>query len=155
MKPIEVAGFGANTYSVRDSLRISHGIEKPVFDAAYAMAGIKDPLTEVQYMEGMNSVIYHIVALAEDSGYVPEGEGWKYMRDGRFGLDGDKPFNLSGGKNSFAHPSSASGGINIAEAVYQMRGDAGARQMKVPPKVSTILGAGGGATQCAVVLRSL
>ncbi|TRM88254.1 acetyl-CoA acetyltransferase, partial [Sulfolobus sp. A20-N-G8] len=45
-------------------------------------------------------------------------------------IDGESPINTSGGLNSKGHPIGASGVAQAIEAFYQIRGEAGQRQVK-------------------------
>jgi len=60
-------------------------------------------------------------------GFCKRGEGAAFIREKGIGIDGDFPVNTHGGLLSQAHV----GGIfHITEAVSQLRGAAGARQVK-------------------------
>jgi acetyl-CoA C-acetyltransferase len=91
---------------------------------------------------------------AEASGYLPKGESWKYFIEGRTAYDGDKPINTTGGRSSFGQAHGASGLAEVAEAVRQMRGLCGERQIKHPVKTAMIYGIGGGQTGTATILRN-
>ena len=87
-------------------------------------------------------------------GYLPKGEGWKYALEGRLAYDGDKPINTNGGRASYGHAFGASGMADIHEAVLQMRGEAGARQVKKLPKHTMLRGFGGAQNVRAIILES-
>ena len=91
---------------------------------------------------------------AEEIGYLPKGEGWKYAIDGRLAYDGDKPMNTNGGRTSYGHAFGASGMADIFEAVTQMRGEAGERQIKKLPKYTFLRGFGGAQNVRATILRA-
>ena len=91
---------------------------------------------------------------AEETGYLPRGEGWKYFIEGRTSYDGDKPINTNGGRCSFGHAHAASGLADIYEAVMQMRGACGERNVKKLPKTSMIRGFGGAQNLAAIILRT-
>ena len=40
---------------------------------------------------------------AEICEYLPKGEGWQYVRDGRIAFDGDRPVNSNGGRCPYGH----------------------------------------------------
>lgn len=61
---------------------------------------------------------------AEMCEYVPKGEGWQYLREGRMSYTGDRPVNTNGGRCQYGHAAGASGLHDLYEAVHQMRGDA-------------------------------
>ena len=91
---------------------------------------------------------------AEEVGYLPKGEGWKYVLDGRLAYDGDKPMNTNGGRTSYGHAFGTSGMADIFEAVTQMRGDAGDRQVKKLPKHTFLRGFGGAQNVRAIILEA-
>lgn len=80
---------------------------------------------------------------AEMCEYLPEGEGWQYVKEGRIAYDGDRPVNSNGGRCHYGHAAGASGLHDVYEAVHQMRGDAGATQVKHDVKRSMLRGFGG------------
>ncbi|KZX11713.1 thiolase domain-containing protein [Methanobrevibacter curvatus] len=65
----------------------------------------------------------------EDLGFVKKGEGGKAVEDGITRIDGDIPVNPSGGLKARGHPLGATGIAQAAEIVWQLRGDAGKRQI--------------------------
>jgi len=60
------------------------------------------------------------------------GEGGRMIDEGRTELGGDIPINMSGGLLSKGHPIGATGAAQIAELVWQLRGDAQTRERQVP-----------------------
>ena len=96
----------------------------------------------------------HLVS-AEIAGYLPYGEGWKYICDGRTAWDGDRPINTNGGRTSFGHAHAASGLADVYEACKQMWGECGQRQVKKMPKTAMLRGYGGAQNVAAVVIRTL
>ena len=154
-RPIEVIGFAETTALGNHLVGTPYECEKAVFNDAYAMAGIKDPYNEVDYLAVHDCSAQHYFTVAEAGGYFKPGEGWQAIMDGRIAHDADKPINTSGGRLNLGHPLSGATGIEIAEAVEQMRGEAGPRQMKKEPEVSVIQGYGGGYHINISVLRAL
>jgi len=66
----------------------------------------------------------------EGLGLCPLGEGGRLMEEGATELSGRIPVNPSGGLLSKGHPVGASGVGQVVEIVWQLRGDAGKRQVK-------------------------
>lgn len=66
----------------------------------------------------------------EDLGFCKKGEGGSWIEDGGPMLDGEKPCNTSGGLKAKGHPIGATGVAQVCELWEQLRGRAGARQVK-------------------------
>ena len=92
---------------------------------------------------------------AEIAGYLPYGEGWKYICEGRTAWDGDKPINTNGGRTSFGHAHAASGLADVYEACKQLWGECGGHQVKKQPRTAMLRGYGGAQNVAAVLLRTL
>lgn len=121
---------------------------------AYRQAGIKDPAREVDLAEVHDCFTWTEISNYEDLGFAAKGEGWKLAVEGRTAIDGDIAVNASGGLKSFGHPIGASGLRMLAEITQQLRGQAGARQVK-GAKTAVAHNVGGpGAVSCVTVLRA-
>jgi acetyl-CoA acetyltransferase len=66
----------------------------------------------------------------ESLGICTEGEVGRLVDEARTSLGGDIPVNTSGGLLARGDPSGATGIAGICELVWQMRGQAGARQVE-------------------------
>ncbi len=150
-KPVEVLGCGA---SVLDAI-VPHLEKQATAEAArqvFELTGLTADDIDLLYV---NDFIGSSAFLAaEEIGYLPKGEGWKYVLDGRIAFDGDKPMNTNGGRTSYGHAFGASGMADIFEAVTQMRGEAGERQVKKLPKHVFLRGFGGAQNVRAIILES-
>ncbi|MBI5460477.1 thiolase domain-containing protein [Methanobacterium sp.] len=94
---------------------------------AYDMAGVgpKDiDAVEVHDCFSINGIL-----AIEDLGFVEKGQGGNAVEDGLIAIDGDLPVNPSGGLKARGHPLGATGIAQAAEMVWQLRGDAGKRQV--------------------------
>jgi acetyl-CoA C-acetyltransferase len=69
------------------------------------------------------------IVTTEALGLAPEGDGAALISAGHTALGGEQPVNPSGGLLSRGHPLGCTGVAQIAEIVWQLRGDAGARQV--------------------------
>jgi acetyl-CoA acetyltransferase len=79
----------------------------------------------------------------EHLGLAPEGEGNRLITEHRTVLGGPLPVNTSGGLLSRGHPVGATGVLQIAELVSQLRGQAGGRQVDPVPRLALAQNAGG------------
>ena len=66
----------------------------------------------------------------EQLGLAAPGEGPELLESGRTRLGGRLPVNTSGGLLSKGHPIGATGIAQLCEATWQLRGEAGARQVE-------------------------
>ena len=78
----------------------------------------------------------------EDLGFAQKGEAGRAFRNGDFGLNGRLPVNTHGGLLSHGYPGRAASFGNLVEAVAQIRGEAGARQVR-DAQVALVHGMGG------------
>ena len=78
----------------------------------------------------------------EDLGFCKKGEGGAFVENGRIGLGGELPITTHGGLLSGGHPGLGGGFFHVVEAVRQVRGEAGARQVK-DAEVALVHGNGG------------
>ena len=105
---------------------------------AYAMAGIRKPLDEIDVAEVLEPYSYMEPLWLEGLGFCEPGEGGKQIGRGITTMDGKLPVNPSGGALS-SNPILVGGLARLIEAALQVRGEAGARQVK---KVDTALAHG-------------
>ncbi len=109
--------------------------------AAYDQAGIgPEDLDAIELHDAMAPAE---LMLYERLGLCPPGEGPKLIDDQITTLRGRRPVNPSGGLCSRGHPVGATGLLQICELVWQMRGEAGARQIEPRPKVTMAQNQGG------------
>jgi len=94
----------------------------------YRQAGIADPRRDLDVAEVYVPFSWYEPMWLENLGFATEGEGWKLTEAGCTALDGDIPWNPSGGVLS-SNPIGASGLIRFAEAALQVRGLAGEHQV--------------------------
>lgn len=94
----------------------------------YGQAGITDPRREIDVAEVYVPFSWYEPMWLENLGFADEGSGWKLVEEGATAMDGDIPWNPSGGVLS-SNPIGASGMIRFAEAAMQVRGIAGEHQI--------------------------
>jgi acetyl-CoA acetyltransferase len=66
----------------------------------------------------------------EDLGFCKKGEGGPFVEDGNISLGQSLPVNTHGGLLSHSHTGHPGSMFALTEAVIQLRGDAGARQVE-------------------------
>jgi acetyl-CoA C-acetyltransferase len=96
---------------------------------AYSMAGIKNPVREIDIAEISEEYTYQELMWMEGLGFCGRGEGGRLIDRGSTRMNGRLPVNPSGGVLS-GNPVGVSGITRVAEAVLQLRGKAGQRQVQ-------------------------
>jgi len=111
-------------------------------DRAFAEAGVGREVVDV--LEVHDAFTIGEILTLEALGLCKPGEGADLAVTGHTSLGGAQPVNVSGGLLARGHPLGATGLAQIAEIVWQLRGDAGPRQ--VPrARIGLVETAGGGA----------
>jgi len=95
--------------------------------AAYHMAGISPK--EVNFAEVHDCFAIAEVIAYEELGFCPKGEGGRFAADGLSDYGGDIVVNPRGGLIGCGHPLGATGVAQAVETFWQLRGEAGARQV--------------------------
>jgi acetyl-CoA acetyltransferase len=91
------------------------------------------------------------VLFLEDLGFCAKGEGGAFVEGGRTAPGGDFPMNTNGGGLSYCHPGMY-GLLLVIEAVRQLRGECGERQVE-SAEVAIVHGNGGVlSSQCTALL---
>ena len=103
------------------------GIVTNAAQKAYTMAGIGPE--EVRVVEVHDATAPAELIVYEELGLCRVGEGGKMIDDGVTKLGGRVPVNPSGGLLAKGHPVGATGVAQICEIFWQLRGEAGKRQV--------------------------
>ena len=150
-KPIEILGVGSAACEATTPHFEIRATEEAVRQV-YEVTGVKPE--ELDLFFANDFIITSHLYAAEIAGYLPYGEGWKYICAGHTAYDGDKPINTNGGRTSFGHAHATSGLADVYEACMQMRGECGERQVKKLPKTTMLRGYGGSQNVAAILLRT-
>ena len=95
---------------------------------AYAAAGISP--ADIHVAEVHDATAAGEMFGYEDIGIAAPGEGWRLVEEGATAVGGRIPVNTGGGLLARGHPLGATGVAQICELTWQLRGEAGPRQVK-------------------------
>jgi acetyl-CoA acetyltransferase len=97
-------------------------------DDLYAQAGAGP--ADMDFVQTYDD--YPVITLMqiEDLGFCAKGEGASFVRKHSFTHDGSFPLNTSGGQLSVGQAGAAGGFLGMVEAIRQLTGRAGARQVQ-------------------------
>jgi acetyl-CoA acetyltransferase len=97
-------------------------------DDLYRQAGVAPG--DLDFVETYDD--YPVISLMqlEDLGFCGKGEGAAFVRKHSFTHDGSFPLNTSGGQLSVGQAGAAGGFLGMVEAIRQLTGEAGPRQVK-------------------------
>jgi acetyl-CoA acetyltransferase len=119
---------------------------------AYEMAGLAAQDIDVAELYDCFTIV-PLIEL-EDLGFCKPGEGGAFFAEGHARLGGRLPVNTHGGMLSHAHAGAAGGLFGIVEAVRQLRGGLGARQVQ-GAEVALVHNEGGIlSSHCTVILAN-
>jgi len=108
--------------------------------------------TELDFVEVQDNTVYYELAFPEDWGLCQPGEAEHLLEAGETLPTGKMPINPSGGFLCFGEATTAMGVFQVCELTWQLRGQAGARQVPgAKVGLAQTLGLGGNGT--AVVLK--
>lgn len=126
--PIYVLGHGetlshASISSMEDLTVTGAALSGP---QAFSMAGAKPADMDVTILYDAFTITP--ILFLEDLGYCPKGEGGRFVTGGAIAPGGSFALNTNGGGLSYCHPGMY-GMLGMIEAVQQLRGRCGARQV--------------------------
>lgn len=152
-KPIRVLGYGESlshvTVGAMQDLGYLH-MAAEAGERAFAMAGLEP--AEIDVAEIYDSFTITVLMSLEALGFCGRGEGGAFVSEGRIGPGGAFALNTNGGGLSYAHPGMY-GIFLVIEAVRQLRGEAGERQVE-DAKIALAHGTGGTLSSAATCILS-
>ena len=147
-RPVKIATSTLGSFGFTGS--DEPGIVSRVSQQAYKEAGIT--AKDVQIAEVHDAVAPVELFLCEELGLCGPGQSGHMIHEGVSWLDGKLPVNSSGGLSAKGHPAGATGLAQVAEIAWQLRGEAGERQVKNNPNIGLVENGGGNvAGETAVV----
>jgi acetyl-CoA acetyltransferase len=130
-RPVYLRGFGeANNYY--HGSRVFPDITTTGFTVAapqaMRMAGVTH--RDIDFLEPYDDYPFIAMMTIEDWGFCNKGDGGRFVQEHDLRFDGDFPLSTDGGQLSGGQPGGAIGGfMPLVEAVTQLRGEAGERQV--------------------------
>jgi acetyl-CoA acetyltransferase len=131
-RPVYLLGFGeSNNYyhGPRNQPDITTTGFAQAAPEAFAMAGVSH--SDIQFFQPYDDYPFISIMTIEDWGFCKKGQGGAFVEERSLRFDGDFPLSTDGGQLSGGQPGGAIGGfMPLIEAVTQLRGEAGERQVK-------------------------
>jgi acetyl-CoA acetyltransferase len=151
-RPVYMLGVGEghSHEHISQARSLTTSAAKEAGERAYAMAGLGPKDIDVAELYDCFTPV--VIIELEDLGFCPKGEGGRFVEGSRIELGGELPLNTHGGLMSHCHPGHPGSLFSITEAVHQLRGECGPRQVK-DAEVALVHGQGGiMSTHCSMVL---
>jgi acetyl-CoA C-acetyltransferase len=129
--PVWIEGIGWSTEAPSLSTRTwgEAAYARLAAQSAYAEAGVRNPLREIDFAEVDDTFSYKELQHLEAVGLARRGEAGILSAEGATEPEGDLPVNVSGGSLGQGYLFEANGLAKALEVVQQLRGEAGERQL--------------------------
>jgi acetyl-CoA acetyltransferase len=130
--PVKLLGSGeaGSSLSIANAPSLTTSWIKPAAERAFVMAGLTPQ--QMDFIQPYDCYTITIAITLEDMGFCKKGEGGHFIAEHDLTWEGDLPCNTHGGQLSFGQPGQAGGMSHIIEAVRQLMGRAGGRQLDNP-----------------------
>ncbi len=129
-RPARITGVG-EYLAVKSAAYAEDMLDTPIRQAsqqAFAMAGTTPAAMDLAQIYDCYTIT--VILTLEDAGFCAKGEGMRFVREHDLTWRGDFPVNTHGGQLGFGQPGQAGGMTQVVEAVRQLRGEAGGRQLR-------------------------
>ena len=147
--PVFLLGAGEKIThrAVSQAPSLTSGPLKPAIARALGQAGLT--AEHISFLSFYDCYTIMLAATIEDAGLAEPGKFAHFLSEnGGMGVDARQPINTHGGQLGFGQPDLAGGMTHVVEAVRQIRGTSGERQMT---SCKTALVTGNGATMSEAV----
>ena len=151
-QPVYVLGIGEghSHEHISQARNLTTSAAKEAGERTYAMAGLGPQDIDVAELYDCFTPV--VVVELEDLGFCPKGEGGRFVENGRIELGGELPVNTHGGLMSHCHPGHPGSMFSVTEAVFQLRGECGPRQVQ-DAEVALVHAQGGiMSTHCSMIV---
>lgn len=123
----------------------------PASKTAFAMSGFRPG--DMHMAQIYDCYTITVLLSLEDAGFCPKGAGMKFVQDHDLTYRGDFPVNTHGGQLGFGQAAAAGGMSQLIEAVQQIQGRCGERQL-IKHDLAYVSGTGGVMSeQTALILQ--
>ncbi len=122
-------GYGERTtYRANEAIvDVTETGHMPAGQKAFAQSGLS--AKDIASFHPYDDFIIAMMIQMEMLGFCKQGHGCDFIREHDFNFNGDLPLNTGGGQISAGQAGLAGGGTNLIEAVRQLFGEAGRRQV--------------------------
>ena len=151
-QPVYVLGIGEghSHEHISQARNLTTSAAKEAGERTYAMAGLGPQDIDVAELYDCFTPV--VVVELEDLGFCPKGEGGRFVENRRIELGGELPVNTHGGLMSHCHPGHPGSMFSVTEAVAQLRGEGGPRQVQ-DAEVALVHAQGGiMSTHCSMIV---
>ena len=128
-RPVVVRGFGEHIQCKSPSYADDMIVTPigPASQRAFAMAGLAP--ADMNMAQVYDCYTITVLLTLEDAGFAEKGRGQRFVAEHDLTWRGDFPLNTHGGQLSFGQAGMAGGASQLVEAVQQIQGRCGARQV--------------------------
>ena len=140
-KPVYLLGAAAEHWHKQVSAMADLCSTAAVETGRRAFAEARLSVNDIDVVQLYDAFTISTVMLLEDLGFCPKGEGGRFVNSGAIAPNGSLPVNTNGGGLSCCHPGMY-GLFTLVEAVRQLRGEAGERQVP-DAEIALCQGSGG------------
>jgi len=127
--PVYCLGFGEghSHEHISQARDLTASAAREAGTAAFAMAGLAPD--DMDFAQLYDCFTPTVLVELEDLGFCPRGEAGSYLDSEGIGPGAKLPVNTHGGMLSHCHPGNPGAMFGLTEAVRQLRGDCGDRQL--------------------------
>lgn len=151
--PVHILGSGDHTSHIAMSEWPDLTVSPAAISGrlAFGRAGVSPD--EIDVCQIYDAFTYMVPVTLEDLGFCEKGEGGPFVEDHDLTYEGDFPVNTDGGGLSACHPGHR-GLFLLVEAVRQLRGESGERQVD-SPRLACVSATGGWFSAAATMILGI
>ncbi len=128
--PVWLLGAGEHCHhsSITYAPSITSSPVQAAAQTAFGQAGVTHQ--EIDFVSLYDCYTITVLVSIEDAGFCKKGQGGPFVMEHSLTYEGDFPCNTHGGQLSFGQPGLAGGMSHVTEAIRQLMGRGGERQVK-------------------------